>query len=203
MNRRILLFVLLFAAQLAIPFWLIGSREMTLHFGQRVLFRVEPVDPYDAFRGRYVRFGILENSCETPGATNFLQGEPVVISFTNGKDGFAKVKKVGRNPVGLFWVNGKAGYAQSDNFLTLDYPFDAFYMDEVMAPKAEAALRNNWRRDESLMVNAHIAVRLWRGRAVIENLYLNDMPVMDYLRSQDTNAVPSSKKSVRNKRKDS
>ncbi|MBL8991987.1 MAG: GDYXXLXY domain-containing protein [Spirochaetia bacterium] len=184
MNRRILLFGLLFAAQLAIPFWLIGSRELALHFGQRVLFRVEPVDPYDAFRGRYVRLGFLENSFETPGATNFSQGEPIVISFTNDKEGFAKVCKVGKNPVGKFWVNGKTGYVSSGVLLTLDYPFDAFYMDEVMAPKAEAALRRNWSRDESLAVNAHIAVRLWRGNAVIENLFLNNQPVMDYLRSQ-------------------
>lgn len=187
MNRRILLFGLLFAAQLAIPFWLIGSREWALHFGERVLFRVEPVDPYDAFRGRYVRLGFLENSWQGPGATNFLQGEPVVISFSNGQDGFARVKKVGREPIGKFWVNGKAGYVQYGNFVTLDYPFDAFYMDEVMAPKAEAALRRNWSRDESLTVNAHVAVRLWRGRAVIENLFLNNKPVMDYLRSQQTN----------------
>lgn len=195
MNRRILLFIFLFAAQLAIPFWLIGSRELTLHFGKRLLFRVEPVDPYDAFRGRYVRLGILENSWQGPGATNFLQGQPLKISFTNGEDGFAKVSRVGRSEAGEVWVNGKAGYVQTENFLTLDYPFDAFYMDEILAPKAEAALRRNWTGDETRTVKAHVAVRLWRGQAVIENLFLNDMPAADYLRAPGTNTLPTSKKS--------
>lgn len=187
MKRLILFFVLLFAVQLAVPFWLIGSRELTLHFGERLLFRVEPVDPYDAFRGRYVRLGMVENSWIGPGATNFIQGEPIAISFTNDASGFAKVSKVGRKPAGKLWVNGKAGYIQAENFLTLDYPFDAFYMDEILAPKAEAALRRNWSGDESRTVNAHIAVRLWRGQAVIENLFLNGKPAADFLRAPKTN----------------
>ena len=55
MNKRngiLLGLVVVAAAQLAVPAWMIAGRELTLREGQVFKFRTRPVDPADAFRGR-------------------------------------------------------------------------------------------------------------------------------------------------------
>src|SRR5205085_8475834 len=51
---RLIVFVLVALAQLAAPGSLIWKRENTLRKGSVWKFRTAPVDPVDAFRGRYV-----------------------------------------------------------------------------------------------------------------------------------------------------
>ena len=51
---RLLVFALVGFAQLAVPASLIWKRERTLRQGHVWKFRTAPVDPVDAFRGRYV-----------------------------------------------------------------------------------------------------------------------------------------------------
>ncbi len=181
MKNKIIFWLILAAAQLAVPLWMIAAREWTLHRGERLLFKVEPVDPYDAFRGRYVTLGIQEDRWMHPAASNFIQGQTVFVSFTNNADGFAVVKKVDAVPGKSVSVKAQVGYLVKGSSLSLNYPFNAFYLDEVLAPEAEKAMRRNWDPDQSESTKAHIAVRIWRGQSVIENLYLNNLPVVDYL----------------------
>jgi len=51
---RLIVFVLVAFAQLAVPGSLIWKREHTLRQGNVWKFRTAPVDPVDVFRGRYV-----------------------------------------------------------------------------------------------------------------------------------------------------
>jgi uncharacterized membrane-anchored protein len=51
---RLLVFAVVGLAQLAVPASLIWKREQTLRHGSVWKFRTAPVDPVDAFRGRYV-----------------------------------------------------------------------------------------------------------------------------------------------------
>lgn len=48
------LLVLLCVIQLAVPAFMIVRREHALSMGRAFKFRTAPVDPYDAYRGRYV-----------------------------------------------------------------------------------------------------------------------------------------------------
>ena len=48
------LFIVVAVVQIAAPASMILRRERALDRGERFLFRTAPVDPYDAFRGRYV-----------------------------------------------------------------------------------------------------------------------------------------------------
>ncbi len=56
MSRRLTvgLLVLVFAAQLAVPLFLIGQNETWRAGGELIRLPARPVDPYDAFRGRYL-----------------------------------------------------------------------------------------------------------------------------------------------------
>ena len=55
MNRRLMLMIALIglAAQFGVMGHMIIRRELTLRRGRVCRFLTAPVDPYDAFRGRY------------------------------------------------------------------------------------------------------------------------------------------------------
>ena len=50
----ILAFALMVGVQLLFPLKMIIEREIIITKGQTFLFKIRPIDPYDAFRGRYV-----------------------------------------------------------------------------------------------------------------------------------------------------
>ncbi len=62
MNRslRLALFVVVALVQLAVAGGAIVKSELALRTGEAFRFRIQPVDPVDAFRGRYVaiRFAV-------------------------------------------------------------------------------------------------------------------------------------------------
>jgi uncharacterized membrane-anchored protein len=58
----LMLFAVLSFFQLGMPVWMIANREMTLRDGKQFRFRVAPVDPYDAFRGRFVALQLSPNT---------------------------------------------------------------------------------------------------------------------------------------------
>jgi hypothetical protein len=93
-------------------------------------------------------------------------------------DGFAEIDQV------------SAAKPASDDFLeapltgtTIDLPFDKYWVTERDAPAAEDAYLALSRRDKQ---NAFITVRVLRGDAAIEQLYLDNQPLGDYLRANAT-----------------
>jgi hypothetical protein len=59
-------------------------------------------------------------------------------------------------------------------------PFDKYWVNERDAPAAEAAYLAQSRRDKR---NAFCTVRVFRGDAALEQLYLDGLPLGDYLRA--------------------
>jgi uncharacterized membrane-anchored protein len=183
MKPRVALLALATLLQLAVPAWMIVGSEMTLRHGRAFRLLTAPVDPYDAFRGRYValRFEI-ENTKRPPGFpdTGYRNSkQQVYIALGEDADGFAKVEKVsleslsGDNVFTAFlnWTN-------KDN-LHLAFPFDHYYMEESAAPQAEVAYRDNSRRGNQ---KTWAVVRVRNGRAVIEELFIDGKPVREFLR---------------------
>jgi hypothetical protein len=59
-------------------------------------------------------------------------------------------------------------------------PFDKYWVTERDAPAAETAYRAQSQRDKR---NAFVTVRVFRGDAALEQLYLNGLPLEEYLRA--------------------
>ena len=59
-KRKLLItsFILLCLVQTAVPLSMIARREFTLRNGRVYKFKTAPVDPYDAFRGRFVALAV-------------------------------------------------------------------------------------------------------------------------------------------------
>jgi uncharacterized membrane-anchored protein len=172
MKQWILLIVA--AGQLAVPATMILQREHTLRDGHAYKFRTQPVDPYDAFRGRYVALRLEPNT--VPG-TNFEAGATVYVTLAEGSDGFVKFTGVSRErPVGQDYLKVKTGWSNS-----VRLPFDRFYMEEKAAPAAERAYREHSRQGGAR--DAYVIVRVRDGSGVIENLYVAGQPIAEFARA--------------------
>lgn len=176
---KTLLFAAAVLCQLGVPAWMILQREWTLRDGVRVKFRVEPLDPRDEVLGRQVRFKIpasevtLDESAETPSLVRAYG----VLELD--QEGFGRFTAVRNEPPenGVYLRvqvrrEGKSG--------TIRLPFDRYYLPEDLASKTGTGRKQSLRSGK---VDAHVALRVHRGDGVIEGLYVQETPVLDYLRA--------------------
>ncbi len=180
MKTKSLLFLFAVAAilQLVVPASMILRRERVLQHGQVFKFRTAPVDPYDAFRGRYVALRFDQDSAPVPQGADFKRNEKVYALISEDAGGFAYFSGIRRSrPASEPHLALKARHVSGTN-VYLRLPFDRFYMDEREAPRAEEAYWENSVRSNQ---NAYVQVRIEKGFGVIEDLYIAGTPIRDYL----------------------
>jgi uncharacterized membrane-anchored protein len=171
---RLIIFGLVAFAQLAVPGSLLWKREHTLRQGNVWKFRTAPLDPVDLFRGRYIALGFEVETQEISPPPNSGYSDKVFVTLKANADGFAEIDQVfATKPVGDdFMETQLAGK-------TIALPFNKYWVTERDAPAAETAYRNLSRRGNQ---NAYVTVRVFRGDAAIDQLYLDNQPLGDYLR---------------------
>ena len=175
------LLILVAAGQLAIPATMIRQRELTLRDGHVYKFRTQPVDPYDAFRGRFVALRLEPNTAPVASNATFERGATVYVALAEGPDGFAKFTGASREqPVGQDYLKVKA-YSSGGATVSVQLPFDRFYMEEKAAPAAERAYREHSRQGGER--DAYVIVRVRDGQGVIENLYVDGQPIAEFGRA--------------------
>ena len=173
--------------QLAIPGYLIGRQEMTLRDGRAYKFRTRPVDPYDAFRGRYVALHFEQGQAPWSGTTQIQRGGRAYARVEEGTDGFAVIREVTPQPpsageyfkVQLHYISWEANTGTAHFAM----PFGRYYMEETKAPLAEQAYRDNNRRGQANR-NTYAVVRIRAGHAVLEDLYVGGNPIAQFLQDQ-------------------
>jgi uncharacterized membrane-anchored protein len=176
---RLLVFAVVGLAQLAVPASLIWKREQTLRHGSVWKFRTAPVDPVDAFRGRYVALEFEVEAEELRPPPDPEQYHTVFVTLKQDAEGFAGIDQVSvAAPVRDDFIQAQL------NGNRISLPFDKYWVTERDAPAAEAAYRAQSRRDKQ---NAFCTVRVFRGDAALEQLYLDGQPLGEYLRA---NAAP-------------
>lgn len=174
----IVIFVFVALAQLAVPASVVWERGRTLAYGRVWKFKTEPIDPVDAIRGRYVALRLAAE--KVPQSQEFTPGNQVYATLMEDADGFAHVEKISATRVtGDDVVRVKMGY-WSDNWQHVIFPFDKLWVAEKIAPQAEQAYRDNSRRGKE---NAYVTVRVRNGDAALEQLYIDNQPLADYLRA--------------------
>ncbi|MDX1389191.1 MAG: GDYXXLXY domain-containing protein [Acidobacteriota bacterium] len=175
-------FVAVCVVQLAVPAKMILDHERVLKKGELFLFAAAPVDPYDAFRGRFVRVDLQAATGTLDDPREVEQGAKVyaVIERDPGSpDGLARITAlVPDRPSTGTYMRVTLELLQDDGDYWLTLPFDRYYMEEELAPEVERAWRENTRQGET---DAWAAVRVLDGRAVLEALYIDGLPVRDYL----------------------
>jgi uncharacterized membrane-anchored protein len=171
---RLIVFILVALVQLAVPASLIWKREQTLRHGSVWKFRTAPVDPVDAFRGRYVSLQFEMETQEISPPPNSDSGQKVFVVLRSNAEGFAEIDQVlPARPAGDDFIEAQL------SGVTVSLPFDKYWVTERDAPAAEAAYRAQSRRDKK---NAFVTVRVFRGDAAMEQLFLDNQPLAEYLR---------------------
>lgn len=186
MSRRnwlVLAFGLVVAAQLTVPAWSIVGHERALREGRVFKFRTRPVDPADAFRGRYVWLSLEPDAVKVTGAAQWRYNQKAFAVLDTDTNGFVVVKRLERERpanesavrVRTLWCNTPS------NGVHIAWPgLDRYYMTEGKAPAAETAYRDHSRRTNQ---TCHVTVRVLGGHAVIENLFIADQPIQSWLRN--------------------
>jgi uncharacterized membrane-anchored protein len=180
----LVLFGCLVVAQIAVPAGMIVKRERTLRQGEVFKFRTQPVDPYDAFRGRFVRLGFQENTAPKPEVPFEWKRERYLFAGIYVKeDGYAAFSSASVTPPDSGpYLKMKFWHVDYDkDEVALRWILDRFYMEEYVAPDAERAYRQQSQGQEH---DVYASIRVLDGFAVIENLYINGEPLADYARSE-------------------
>ena len=178
---RLVLWIVLAVAQLSVPAWMIFGQERVLREGRQLKFQTRPVDPADVFRGRYVALGFTAEQVPRELVRgHFDPDDRAYLELREGTNGYAEIVALHKEK-----PDGDLVLAVTVNHITppmvgVELPFNRYYMDEHEAPRAEAVYRDR----ASVPTEAWAAVRVFRGKGVIEELYVGGKPVRQLLREQ-------------------
>ena len=94
-SLRLLLFLVVGLAQLAVPASVVWKRTQTLKEGRVWKFRTAPVDPEDAFRGRYVS---LQFAAEDFPSNQQMAEDTAYATLKEGPEGYAVIDSLSALP---------------------------------------------------------------------------------------------------------
>lgn len=181
-KKKILLsvFILVALVQLFVPAKMILDREDILDMGKEYKFKTEPIDPNDPFRGKYITLRYEENMIEIQNEKDWIRGEIIYVFLTTDNEGFAKIKSVSKeNPTdNQDFLKTKVSHVTGNgsNKLTIDYPFDRYYMEESKAYDAELTYRKS-QLDTSQIAYALVSIK--DGEAVLKDVLINGVSIRE------------------------
>lgn len=174
-------FVLVCLGQIYVPAKMILDQENVLKTGVEYKFKTAPVDPTDPFRGKYVTLRYDNTNITLQDTTtNWYALREVYVKVTSDQAGFAKIVDVSANPFedGDYfkaWLN-TTYVSNGQTELTVNYPFDRYYMDEFKAHDAELAYAEaQW--DTSRVAYSLVSIK--NGNAVLKDVLIDGVPIKD------------------------
>jgi len=179
---RIILFVVVALVQLAVAGGAIIRSELALRGGEVFRFRIQPIDPVDAFRGRYVAIRFALDRAPAPDGLELQRRQWVYVPLEVDDLGLAAFGPAALEPPtsGAYLRLQSGGiYPDEDGVrrVWVTMPFNRYYMDENLAPEAERAVWNRRRGQRE----AFVTVRVRRGVGVLEELYIDEVPIHQWL----------------------
>lgn len=179
MKRKLFFFFLLALAQLTVPLYMAYHWEDIRQTGHAYLWETQPIDPYDAFRGRYVELGFKEAKGPIADGEEIKFGQTAYASISVNREGYAYIESIAiHKPDQGDYVQVKVIQLEDGRARVL-LPFRRFYMTEDLAPLAETAYRKSGRQ------NSHILVKIKDGLGVVDQLYIGDQTIYEYLTMQN------------------
>lgn len=189
-SLRLALFVILAVVQLTVAAGAIIRSELALRTGEIYRFKLEPVDPVDAFRGRYVALRFTEVSAPVAKGLPTLNRQKVYVPLVVDDEGFASFGAVVlERPEDGSYLRMRSGIEftseEGESRLSLGLPFRRYYMTEELAKEVDRSL---WRRGQR---PAWVTVKVRGGAGVIEDLWVDGIPVREWLSSGGPEKPPA------------
>jgi len=174
-----LVFCLMVAAQLYVPAKMIFDRDSVLVNGKPFKFKAAPIDPSDPFRGKYIVLN-FEATIASPKDSSWVYNSPVYIELTNDSAGYARIFAVHRqepsNGTNDYILAKALYFNDNDKTLSIEYPFNRYYMEESKAQGAETLYRNIM-GDSTQVTYALVYVK--SGEAVLKDVFVNEVSIKD------------------------
>lgn len=185
MNKALIIggFVVMVLAQWFVPGKMILDQEVALTQGVAYKFKTRPIDPSDPLRGKYVSLQYELDKAPLVGDPAINWEDQVYVYIEKDAEGFAKATKVSKTK-----LNTKQDYilATAQNVykdtLRFNLPFTRFYMEEGKAYPAEVLVRKANR--DSLLANCYGLVYVKEHVAVLENVFVNNIPIKEYVETE-------------------
>lgn len=189
-DKKILLavFILIALVQLYVPVKMILVREAILNQGTAYKFKTEPIDPNDPFRGKYISLRYEEDRIQVQNEADWQGGEVVYVLLTTDSEGYVKIQSAAKEPPTneQDYLKTKVSYVSSNgsNQLTIDYPFNRYYMEESKAYDAELTYRESQLDTNQI---AYALVNIKGGEAVLKDVLINDVPIREIVKNERGN----------------
>lgn len=180
------LFLIVAAVQLYIPAEMIAHNEKIIQTGTLLKFKCEPVDPYDPFRGKFIYLNFSNRTIHVAKAENYKFNQKIYATFKQDDEGYAIMDKIykkepkNRTDFLELIVDNTNNY-DSIKKITVEYPFNRFYMNEYKAPVAEQTYAKSV-NDKKKSVYAEVAIK--NGTGVIKEVMINNIPIKEYVQKR-------------------
>ncbi len=187
MNARLVLalYLVLSVVQLATPIGQIWKHEDLLQTGRTYKFRTAPVDPYDAFRGKYVSLAYANTTASIKTGDRVRPRDIAYVILSQDENGFALFGEISDDPpISGDYLRVECQYMIGSDRAAFRLPFDRFFMEESKAPLAEQAYRRFGNRRNQVVAQAYALVRVKNGRGAIVDLFINDQPIQEFIKKQ-------------------
>ena len=171
-----------------VPYSMISDQQRILKEGDVYRFRPQPVDPYDAFRGRYITLRFVDQTMDIPNAQErFTYNDKVYVQLVVDSLGYYNFSKPSfEKPEASNYIKTKVLYTNKDQ-VTVDIPENlrVYYLNEELAPLAEKKFQELTRNAEADEVKVYLDARVLNGEILIEELYFEGVPVSEYLKTNN------------------
>ena len=184
-SKKLLLtaFILVALVQLYVPAKMIWDKENVIETGIEYKFKTAPIDPSDPFRGKYITLNYDENTAIVSDGQDWELGESIYVSLTTDNLGFAKIQSVSKTKPtdNESFIKAKVRFSSgnSSNKLTIDYPFDRYYMEESKAYDAELIYRQS-QQDTNQVTYALVSIK--NGDAVLKDVLIDGTSIREILK---------------------
>ena len=185
MKNKYLLYVLCATTvmQICTLIYQISSYEYILNFGKTIMLRTRPIDPYDAFRGRYVALDLASVRTEKAkySCKDNCEHIPFYISYTleNNESVINKISmQKPDNDLPYLKLKPRVSrfYDEPDN-LVFNYPFDRLYMQEDIAMNVDRYNREVFDRHVVVVIKAA------NGKGIVQDVLVDGTPLAEYVKT--------------------
>ena len=180
------LFLIVAAVQIYIPAEMISHNENIIQTGTLLKFKCEPIDPYDPFRGKYIYLNFSNRTIQVKKADNYEFRQKIYVTFKPDADGYARMDKIytkeptNRTDYLELTIDNTNNYDTIQK-ITVEYPFNRYYMNEYKAPKAEQTYAESV-TDVKKSVYAEVAIK--NGTGVIKEVMIDNIPIKEYVQKR-------------------
>lgn len=138
-NKKWWLFGATILAQLILMlFWVLNSNDI-INNGTVYKFKLRGYDPYDPYRGKYLRFQFQDNSLYIPSeeADMLKEEKDIYASFSVDNNGFARPESLSKSISETALKVEMSHYNKYTDKVNIIYPFDKLWMNQEECPVVE------------------------------------------------------------------